>query len=555
MEAQIGPVTGAGPGYSRRGMQNSFLPRLVRWSEGWTGAGWATAAFSALVVLWSPGGISAAPLPGCGVGPSGASADTVAAVELHLTERKGGPLAQAVDELLQDLVGAEEPGAVVFVSTENGDVTLARGLASMEHGLPITPETVFDGASIAKQFTALALAILVERGLLSLDDPVHRWLPEFPTHDPPVRIHHLLHHTSGVRDWPGLLLLAGWRFEDVLTHEHILRVTYRQADLNFPAGSRTTYSNTGYVLLAEIIGRRTGMAFPEFLRREIFEPLGMGDSGIPRDATEVIIRRAASYRIVGGETRAISSNLSAWGSSSLFTSARDLLRWVEFLHGDGPGGLELRAAAERLTESEGREWGTPRYGWGQVVEELEGHRLMRHGGAWAGYRSALLRMPDRRIAVGVMGNRTDLDADALAEAVIALLLADGGEERAGGFVEEVAPAGAKPADGPETAPTSRDRPSPDHPVAEDPHMELSEYLGDYRNVELESTYSLTPLGNALLATHPRLGSHLLQAVGTDHFRSVIFGEVRFQRDGHGRITGFVAHQPRNTGIRFHRSEP
>ncbi|TVR64273.1 MAG: hypothetical protein EA422_07140 [Gemmatimonadales bacterium] len=535
-------------------MDKSWLPGSIRWDSGWAKMGWTTALL-VWAASWAPVGPSPAPLPGHGVDPWGLSSDTLVVEAPQATDEGEGPLSAALDQLLGDLFEPDKPGAAVFVSTRDRDVVKARGLASMEHGLPITLETVFDGASVAKQFTALGLALLVERELLSLDDPVRRWLPEFPAHEPPVRIHHLLHHTSGVRDWPGLLLLAGWRFEDVLTHEQILRVTFGQADLNFPAGSRTTYSNTGYVLLAEIIGRRSGMAFPEFMRQEIFGPLGMRDTRIAGGAGEVIPRRATSYRVTPDEVRGVPSNLSAWGSSSLFTSAGDLLRWVEFLHGGESAALELRAAAERLAEAEGPGMVTPRYGWGQVVEGWEAHRLVRHGGAWAGYRSALLRLPEQQIAVGVLGNRSDLDADALAESVLSLVLAEGDEtptESVAYEVGGVTTPGNMPTSGPGVANASGAGPAPDPPEADAPRMELSEYLGDYRNVELESTYNLTPLGDALLATHARLGHHLLRAVGPDHFRSVVFGEIRFQRDSRGRITGFTAHQPRNTGIRFQR---
>ena len=469
--------------------------------------------------------------------------------------RSPGP---CLERVLTRIVGDHEPGAVILVSTDDGSWIRARGLAAVEHGLPLGPGTALDAASMAKQFTALAVALLEARGVLGLEDEVRTHLPEFPFHDPPVRIRHLLHHTSGVRDWPGLLLLAGWRFEDFITHQQILRVALEQSDLNFPAGTRTTYSNTGYVLLAEIVARRTGTSFPEFMRREIFEPLGMVSSMVPLDPSQVVPNRAGSYRVTPDGVRKIPSNLSAWGSSSLFTTADDLLRWVAFLQGGTEAVEELHRAARRLAEENGSADRLPRYGWGQIVEELHGHRVLRHGGAWAGYRSALIRLPEEGLAVAVLANRSDLEADQVAEQVLGLFLPPTGHIPDGSDVDGPPPPsrtgtddGTRPMVGPVEEPATggvdRER--------ESPEIDLNQYQGEYRSVELESTFTLNPVGEALLATHLRLGHHWVEPVGPDHFRSAVFCEVRFERDSEGRLVGFVAHQPRNRDIRFRRISP
>ncbi len=550
---------------SGKGDPVSSLPvRRRKLKPGWLGTGLPTGAIPALLVLvWVVGAGSgpaqASPASHLHQMPGDLPGDTVLQEWEDSTCRTApGPCLEAV---LAEVAATHEPGAVILVTTDEGSWTRARGLASLEHGLPLGPETAFDAASMAKQFTALAVALLEERGLLDLDDEVRAHLPEFPHHDPPVRIGHLLNHTSGVRDWPGLLLLAGWRFEDLISHQLILRVTFGQSDLNFPAGTRTTYSNTGYVLLAEIVTRRTGVSFPEFMRREIFEPLGMYGSWVPSDPGDVIPGRAGSYRPTPDGIRRVPSNLSAWGSSSLFTTAEDLQRWVAFLQGVA-GEEELHRAARRLAEERVGRGGAPRYGWGQIVDELRGHRVLRHGGAWAGYRSALVRMPDEGIAVAVLANRSDVDADAVAERVLAALLAPDPDTPLD-LLRDAPPAAA--ADGAEEGTEGTEATGPDpHPGMavqvdgsdEAPSViELNEYQGEYRNVELESTFTLTAVGEALLATHLRLGHHWVEPLAPDHFRSVVFGEVRFERDSEGRVTGFEVHQPRNRHIRFRRIAP
>ena len=163
----------------------------------------------------------------------------------------------------------DTPGCAVAVS-QHGKLVVNRayGSADLERDVPISPNTIFDAGSVTKQFVAAAVLLLVEEGRLSLSDDVRKYIPELPDYGHKITMDHLLTHTSGIRDWTGLLPLAGGN-ADALT------MILRQRGLNFAPGEEWSYSNSGYVLLKEIVARTSGMSFAEFTRKRLFEPLGM----------------------------------------------------------------------------------------------------------------------------------------------------------------------------------------------------------------------------------------------------------------------------------------
>src|SRR5262249_50434611 len=148
------------------------------------------------------------------------------------------------------------------------------GLANLDHGLPITSDSVFDVASISKQFTAMAILLLEREGKLSLEDDVRKYIPDLPDYGHPMRLRHLLHHTNGVRDYIGLLTWAGLE-NDRVTDDDVLLLLHQQKALNFVPGTQWQYSNAGYFLLAVVVKRVSGMKFSTFAKERIFDPLGM----------------------------------------------------------------------------------------------------------------------------------------------------------------------------------------------------------------------------------------------------------------------------------------
>src|SRR5262249_54938271 len=161
---------------------------------------------------------------------------------------------------------ATTPGCAVGVSKDDEPVLLkGYGMADLEHDVPIAPDTIFEGGSVSKQFTAAAVLLLAREGKLSIDDPVRKYVPELPDYGKPLLIRHMLNHTSGLRDWGSVAAIAGWpRTTRVHTHAHVLDIVSRQQSLNFPPGARWSYSNTGFNLAAIIVSRVSGMPFTDF---------------------------------------------------------------------------------------------------------------------------------------------------------------------------------------------------------------------------------------------------------------------------------------------------
>jgi CubicO group peptidase (beta-lactamase class C family) len=212
-----------------------------------------------------------------------------------------------------------------------------------------------------------------------------------------------VHHTSGLRDWPGTLALAGWRFDDVISFDQILAFAYRQRSLNFAPGAEYTYSNTGYNLLAEMVRRVTGQSFRQWTDEQLFRPLGMTDSHFQDDHTRVVPNRASGYaRAPDGTWRAIPNNLTALGSSSLFSTVDDLAKWVLNFEDAKVGG----SAAMARTRTRGvlNDGTSIPYAFGISHGEYRGLANVNHSGGWAQFSTFVLHFPRQRFGVVVLAN-------------------------------------------------------------------------------------------------------------------------------------------------------
>src|SRR5262245_32446755 len=204
----------------------------------------------------------------------------IALIALIASNAQGKPQprssATAVDKLFAAWNKPTAPGCAVGVLRDGQRLySQGYGMADLEHGARITPTTVFHIASVSKQFTAFAIYLLAQEGKLALDDDVRKYLPELHDFGKTITIRHLIHHTSGLRDQWNLLAMAGWRLDDVITEKDILRLVWRQRELNFAPGDKQLYSNTGYTLLGVIVKRVSGQSLREYTQEHIFKPLGM----------------------------------------------------------------------------------------------------------------------------------------------------------------------------------------------------------------------------------------------------------------------------------------
>ena len=323
------------------------------------------------------------------------------------------------------------PGvAACIVIRDQAPVFACSGFSSLEYGLKIDTDTRFNIASVSKQFTGFAIRLLEKRGLLTLDDPLVKFLPDLPQACREICIHHLLHHTSGFRDMYNLQAYAGFRRDDVHTREQLLALTRRQSELNYQPGDRFTYNNTGYVMMAEIVTRLTGMTMRRFLEAEIFAPLGMNDTFLCDNHKEMIPRFAGHYNLMedGSYTKAF-ENVSVSGSSNIITSITDFAQWLANytaprLEPDVMLSLnQTRAFNNGLMNT---------YACGLELSVREGKPFWTHGGGAGGFRSELIFLPEEGVAVGVLSNNGSMDAVTLGNKVLGLVLPELAPKTQGG---------------------------------------------------------------------------------------------------------------------------
>ena len=437
------------------------------------------------------------------------------------------------DQLFAEWNRSDSPGAALAI-VKDGEIIYKQGYgtANLEYDIPITTTTIFDIASVSKQFAGFAIATLSHDGKLSLDDDIRTYLPDMPDFGNTITIRHLLHHTSGLRDWVQSLVIAGDLMDDVISFKHILKMARHQKALNFEPGAAFLYSNTGYNLLAEIVERVTGDTFREWTDTHIFKLLGMTNSHFHDDYEMILKNRAYSYQVDenGGFKHAI-NNTTALGSSSLYSTVEDLAKWILNFEDTRIGEQTvIEQMHQRGVLNDGEQID---YAFGLNIGEYRGLKTVGHSGSWRGFRSHLMRFPDQKFGVVILCNLDTFNPLNLAEKVADLYLTD-----VLASVETSEPEKAT-----ESAEDIKSEPlSPE---------QLTEFEGNYYTEELDTTYTIVRHEGGLVAQHRRHNDIVLTY--TDgHFRgdAWFFPEVHFVRDDTENITGFSLTGNRVRNLRF-----
>jgi len=414
---------------------------------------------------------------------------------------------------------------------QNGAITYSKGYgsANLEYGVAITPATPFISGSVAKQFTAAAIALLVEQGRISLDDDVRKYIPELPDYGARITIDQLVHHTSGLRDFWALVQVAGMRFDDGYTVGDVIRLAARQKHLNFPPGTEYDYSNTGYIALGLIVQRVTGKSLRDFTAEQIFGPLGMTTTHFHDDHTMLVPGRASAYTpLPEGGYRINVWNNDIVGQGGLIVTVNDLLKWDEnFYTGKvgGPGFLERQLQQGKLANGT-----TLTYAFGLTVETYRGLRLVEHGGSSGGYRTIISRFPTAHTSVAALCNTTEANTTVLSHQVADIVL--------GSKLSAPAERATRPdtAANRVVAPAARD---------------LSGLTGRYYSPELDATYDVSLTGTTLTAKRPRGEVDTLQVVGPRTFRAGAL-TYRFSPNAAGKAPSFAVDIGRARGMEFDR---
>ena len=397
-----------------------------------------------------------------------------------------------------------ETAGVAIAVVKDGAIVFEKGygMANLEYAIPITPKTIFHIASVSKQFTAFSIYLLEKEGKISFEDNIRKYIPEVPNFGKPITIKHLLYHTSGLKDQWALLTLAGWRMDDVITTDQILKLVSQQKELNFPTGTQFKYSNTGYTLLAEIVKRVSGQSFAEFTEAKIFLPLGMTNTQFYDDHEKIVKNRAYSYGQENGFSKKRTLSYSNVGATSLFTTVEDLSKWTMNFEKPIVGDSELIKKFNELAKLDDEkpviltvlDGETIYHAKGQFFRNYRGLTLFNHTGGDAGYRTYLARFPEKRFSVIVLSNDESFSSLKTGLDIAKFYLKDDLKKRI-------------------TVKPQNIENNPIKPFNSD----LTEFEGEYYNPELTTTYQLKVNGNKLIMSHRRLSDIELTQIGKDKF--------------------------------------
>jgi CubicO group peptidase (beta-lactamase class C family) len=439
-----------------------------------------------------------------------------------------------VDQLMTPYTGDAVPGAVVSVLRE-GEIVFAKayGMSNLTYGIPMEVGTGMSVASVSKQFTAMAVMLLVDEGKLTLDDDVRVHLPELKDFGTPVTILNMLNHTTGYREILNFLGLAGWQFTDAMSTDEPFRVIQRQAALQNPPGSEYNYNNTTFMLLARLVERVSGQTWGDFLQERIFEPLEMTSTTVKTFQGQVIPGSSQGYANGQGGYQYVTDFASAYGASGVNTTALDITKWMlNYTHHSVGGAAAVEAITTRGITTSGD---TLNYGLGLGIGTYRGQRLYSHGGGETSHRTAFAYYPDIRSGIFLSSNNPSFERQAAVPRIADVFFAE--------FLEP------RPVPGADEEAAEDTTAAPVELTAE----ELALFAGRYYSEELETIYTLQIDEDGLMAHHRWAEPAAVNHREGDSFSGPgLLGTMTFHRDPVGNIDGFSAANGRTRGVWFER---
>lgn len=325
-----------------------------------------------------------------------------------------------VDALMASLIQADAPGAAVLV-LQNGQIVYRKGygLAQLETKEKVTPGTAFEIASTSKQFTAMAVMMLAERGRLSLDDPLSRFFPEFPPYAKQITVRHLLHHTSGLVD---ILNPQWYRKGYEPSSKELLKRMAREPNVNFSPGEKFEYNNAGYMLLALIVEKASGQTFARFMQENIFKPLDMTNTFIYDETKPKTAHMAVSYALIENNFKAFenTSDRFIFGAKGVISTLDDLLKWEQALETEKL--VKAATLKEAFTSGKLNNGMTTLYGFGWYVNQENGLDVIEHAGGYLGYRAIIKRYPSAHTTIFLLSNNATIEPTPLAHKIAAIYL-------------------------------------------------------------------------------------------------------------------------------------
>jgi CubicO group peptidase (beta-lactamase class C family) len=322
-------------------------------------------------------------------------------------------LEAAVDAVVKAEMERQKIPGVSIAVVNDGKPTLVKGygIANVEHAVPVKSETIFQSGSVGKQFTSMAVMMLVEEGKLSLDDKLVKHMPDIPAEWSGITIRHLLTHTAGLGDYP--------RDFDP-TRDASETEIFKQLSAAKPIaapGEKWAYSNVGYVTLGVLIRKISGKFYGDFLQERVFKPLGMTTARIISEQ-DIVPNRAAGYMLVNGQLKNqmwVAPTLNTTADGALYLTAHDMVKWEAALTA---GKLLSKASYDEMWTPVKLNNGTTHpYGFGWMFGSVNGNRIIEHGGAWQGFKTQITRFPDKKLAIIVFANLAQANPGVIAHGI------------------------------------------------------------------------------------------------------------------------------------------
>jgi len=430
---------------------------------------------------------------------------------------------EGINVIFEKFNNINSPGATVVV-VKDGVILHLKGYgnANLEYEVPITSKTIFHIGSVSKQFTAFAILLLENQGKLSQDDFIGEYLKELPEYKDKIRIRHLLHHTSGLREIEKLQQIAGITSADQIESSFLYNLIKNQKDLNFEPGDELVYSNTNYFILAKIVESVTGEKFKDWTKENIFTPLGMINTQFYDDCSEIVKNRAYAYGDWDGELFKGILSYSYVGPTSVLTNGEDMAKWLANFSKIKVGSKEINTkmlnATDTLNSGE-----LINYGNGLGVTDYKGLKVVLHSGHDANYRAGLMYFPEHKVGIAIIGNYYSISpleyGFAIADIVLGNLTKEEEEEK------------GKEHDSNDNAEINKITISSD---------KLFEYQGAFICEELCVQYNLIINNDTLMANYWRNEKVILTPTEEDNFEGnqYWFQQVKFIRNDKNKITGF-----------------
>ncbi|RFS18452.1 serine hydrolase [Emticicia sp. C21] len=317
-----------------------------------------------------------------------------------------------IELLLKEYDRKNKPGLTVGI-IKDGNLVFQQGygMANIAKKIPNAPDVSYEIASVSKQFTAAAIVSLIQKKQLSFEDDIHKYLPDFPDYGKSITIYHLLYHTSGIRDYMVLMWLTGRSFEAAFTNKEALEIIKQQSSLNFQPGQRCVYSNSNYILLAEVVHKVSGLSLSKYAEKELFGKLGMKQTSIEESKPASVSLLAYSYGKNEKGYFAYKNGHRTMGDEGAVTNLKDIAIWDNTFYDKNSISFSL------LNRGKLENGNLLSYGMGIMTGSYKGEPIHTHPGAYLGYRAEILRFPRKHISIIVLGNSGEINPETISRRV------------------------------------------------------------------------------------------------------------------------------------------